>query len=71
MFKVEEAKWELIAERKLLLMGTKITIVYVGGGIPYHIHREDACHGMTDSLALAKLECLVVVAELMEMGVDP
>ena len=66
-----QAKWQLLAERKLNLVGTRICIVYCGGGWPYHVHSDDACHGVADKLADAKAMCLEVVAELLEMGVDP
>lgn len=68
---ITEAKWQLIAEKKLNLVGTKICIKYVGGMFPYHIHRTDACHDQVATLEEAKTGCLVVVNELMEMGVDP
>jgi hypothetical protein len=68
---VTEAKWELIAKGKLSLIGTRIVVIYTGGMAPYHVHRGDACHCMTDDLAEAKTLALGVVAELMEMGIDP
>ena len=66
-----ELKWQLIEPRKLNLVGTKVCIIYVGGGFPYHIHREDACHGAAPTLEDAKEAVKAVVNELMEMGVDP
>ena len=73
-FVLEEAKWQLLEPRKLNLIGTQIVIVYsreFGTTMPYHIHRDTACHAQTDSLEEAKQLALIVVNELMEMGVDP
>ena len=69
--KIGEMKWELLAERVLLLAGTKIIIIYFPGYNPYHVHRDASCHGAFQYLEDAKEHVLVVVAELMEMGVDP
>lgn len=74
MIAIGEAKWQLIAERKLNLIGTKIIVTYgqePGDMLPYHVHRETACHFQTNSLEEAKAYALVVVGELTEMGVDP
>ena len=70
-FNVGEVKWQLIAERQLNLVGTKIVIVYIVGGFPYHVHRENACHGVSDSLEEAKKGAMIVVSEMLELGVDP
>jgi hypothetical protein len=73
-FVLEEAKWQLLEPRKLNLIGTQIVIVYsreLGTIMPYHVHRDTACHVQTDSLEEAKQLALIVVNELMEMGVDP
>jgi hypothetical protein len=71
MIKLDKPQWQLLQPGKLNLIGTHIVIVYVGGMAPYHVHRTDACHAQTDSLELAKELALGVVAELLEMGVDP
>ena len=70
---LSQAKWQLLAERKLNLVGTQIVIVYsklFATTMPYHVHRENVYHGQMNSLDEAKRLCLVVVAELLEMGVD-
>ena len=69
--KLDNLKWQLIAERKLNLTGTSICVVYAGGAEPYHVHRTDACHGSFDKLEDAKTAALLVVQELLEMGLEP
>jgi hypothetical protein len=68
---VEKIKWELIEPKHLSLSGTKITVVYCGGGWPFHVHRKGACHGVFERLDPAKQLACELVDELMQMGMDP
>jgi len=67
----DETKWELRSEGELNLVGTKICICYCGGNFPYHVHRGPACHAMEERLEPAKKAAIELVAELIEMGMDP
>ncbi len=68
---IEKIKWELVATECLGLVGTKILIVYCGGLLPYHVHRENACHGCFERLDSTKKRACELVGELIEMGMEP
>lgn len=73
MRKKDEAKWEIIAEKRLSLVGTDIVIEFelTYGTGTFHVHRHEACFGVAFRLAEAKDRAQEVVAELLEMGIDP
>ena len=68
---LDTIQWALVAEGKLSLVDTKIVVVFVGGPFPYHVHRLDACLGAAQRLTHAKEICAMVVADLIQMGLEP
>jgi len=67
----QELKWQILAEGRLNLCGTKILIDYCPGTEPYHIHRIRSCHGTFTKLEDAKNAAKIVLHEILELGMEP
>jgi hypothetical protein len=69
--KLEEAKWKLVSEGCISLVGTQICIVHASGVYPFRVHRNSLCYSACEKLSEAKRTAMLVVHKLMEMGIDP